>query len=180
MLTRGCVSIQKIDIVFGYQKFLPSFPLRFDDFHILSFLYEQCENLCDGPNHLKTSHRKGPIIDNTRPLQSLTLMVTKHCPLIDYSQNHVKIFQQPDGNVYTLKNARYFETRASKLSPNKLSFKLMHVVWRKCVDIMKIISHIYFKLVEVLINMDLFLTQERIFFLFNESPRFIRLLMFYT
>ena len=50
------------------------------------------------------------------------------------------------------------------------SFELIHVVWRKYVAKMKIISDIYFSLVEILINMDMFLTQERDFFPFKESP----------
>ena len=49
-------------------------------------------------------------------------------------------------------------------------FELIHVVWRKYVAKMKIISDIYFSLVEILINMDMFLNQERDFFLFKESP----------
>ena len=44
------------------------------------------------------------------------------------------------------------------------SFELIHVVWRKYVAKMKIISDIYFSVVEILINMDMFLTQERDFF----------------
>ena len=53
------------------------------------------------------------------------------------------------------------------------SFELIHVVWRKYVAKMKIISDIYFSLVEILINMDMFLTQDRDFFSFQGKPWFI-------